>query len=625
MEGPMTNPAEDVETESIQAEKFRQRYEETGDPQDLALALKLGRRVLAVSAGTPSEGVRAFRLATTLAVLYEATGDTGALDEASRLLKTAIHLLPSDHEDLPTAWANAGSAQLRRFVLSGNQADLQAAISSIHEAIARYPAGDARLGTAYNNLGGALRVRHQITGQPPDLDEAIWCGRAALKWGSADRLPMMRTSLAGSLLTRFGSTEQMDDLVEAIRLAEDAEKAAPPRHIAHLSAVSILASVYLTHFEATGSLESLSQTVGRQRQVVDALPDTHPETATHYLNLCSALRIRFERMGVSGDLDQAITAARRAWEASHQDIFRKHAAEQLAMLLPRKAKRQQSSGDQQAALASCDEALELIDQALMLAPRRDGGRVDDLTVRGNICATRYQLTHELSDARTTVDSYQKALKECGRADHRRARLLSNLGYAQGNLLPVTKAADLDYPISLLRDALKSAQPSNPVWADVAGNLAVSLVRRYQLGHSKADMTEALTLCRDINTAPGAPAGKRVHLSEIGGELAMSAGDPVQASPYYQEALGLLPAMAWLGLDRTTQETHLDQASDIATSAAACHMGTGRADKALELLEQGRSVLWTQLLQLRQYHAELEEKHPALAARLRDLGTALNAV
>ena len=78
---------------------------------------------------------------------------------------------------------------------------------------------------------------------------------------------------------------------------------------------------------------------------------------------------------------------------------------------------------------------------------------------------------------------------------------------------------------------------------------------------------------------------------------------------------LLPIAAWHGLDRTSREDQLAQWGDLAADAAARSILNGHPDHALELLEQGRSVLWTQVLNLRTDLTRLAERASGLARRL----------
>jgi hypothetical protein len=81
-------------------------------------------------------------------------------------------------------------------------------------------------------------------------------------------------------------------------------------------------------------------------------------------------------------------------------------------------------------------------------------------------------------------------------------------------------------------------------------------------------------------------------------------------------------LAWLGLDRTVREERLADAGGLVTDAAAWAIETGELETAVELLEQGRSVLWSQSLQLRTDLTRLQAAHGGLAARLDGVRVAL---
>jgi hypothetical protein len=77
---------------------------------------------------------------------------------------------------------------------------------------------------------------------------------------------------------------------------------------------------------------------------------------------------------------------------------------------------------------------------------------------------------------------------------------------------------------------------------------------------------------------------------------------------YVFALELLPHVLWLGMDvsdRASRTTRLNLAS-IATDAAACCLFCKKPELALELLEQGRSLLWPQALSLHEDVSGLEQ-------------------
>jgi hypothetical protein len=84
---------------------------------------------------------------------------------------------------------------------------------------------------------------------------------------------------------------------------------------------------------------------------------------------------------------------------------------------------------------------------------------------------------------------------------------------------------------------------------------------------------------------------------------------------YGCALDLLPRVAWLGLPMAERHRELTNIGSAVRDAAAAAITSGQYAKAVEWLEQGRSIVWGQLLRLRTPVDELQEKEPNLAARL----------
>jgi tetratricopeptide (TPR) repeat protein len=80
--------------------------------------------------------------------------------------------------------------------------------------------------------------------------------------------------------------------------------------------------------------------------------------------------------------------------------------------------------------------------------------------------------------------------------------------------------------------------------------------------------------------------------------AESVHDSHQASSAYRSAIDLLPHLGYIGQDAITRREALAYARGIACQAAAHELTSDNTNTAIELLEQGRSVFWTQLLRLR---------------------------
>jgi hypothetical protein len=96
-----------------------------------------------------------------------------------------------------------------------------------------------------------------------------------------------------------------------------------------------------------------------------------------------------------------------------------------------------------------------------------------------------------------------------------------------------------------------------------------------------------------------------------------------AADLYEAAVGLLHLVASPAIERRSQEQRLESVMDVAGDAAACALSTGRAVRAVELLEPGRNLIWNQTLNTRADFADLRAHHPELAARLITVALGLN--
>jgi hypothetical protein len=92
---------------------------------------------------------------------------------------------------------------------------------------------------------------------------------------------------------------------------------------------------------------------------------------------------------------------------------------------------------------------------------------------------------------------------------------------------------------------------------------------------------------------------------------------------YIVALQLLPQLAWLGLSISDRHHHLLKAGAVVRDAVAAAITAEQYDTAIEWLEQGRSIVWGQLLQLRDPVDHLQDQYPHLATKLQYLSRSLD--
>ena len=85
----------------------------------------------------------------------------------------------------------------------------------------------------------------------------------------------------------------------------------------------------------------------------------------------------------------------------------------------------------------------------------------------------------------------------------------------------------------------------------------------------------------------------------------------------------MPELAALGLDvQSRQESLVNETDGLAREAAGCAIRVGDLAKAVEFLETGRSVFWSQFLTLRSPFDQLDDVAPELAMDLRAISKEL---
>ena len=103
-------------------------------------------------------------------------------------------------------------------------------------------------------------------------------------------------------------------------------------------------------------------------------------------------------------------------------------------------------------------------------------------------------------------------------------------------------------------------------------------------------------------------------------LGAACGSAVEA---YQAAIDMLPRLAMLGLDVQSRQRALTSNTDgLARDAAAYAIRSGKIDIAIEFLEAGRTIFWSQALGLRTPLDDLDSAAPDLAQKLRNISRAL---
>jgi hypothetical protein len=642
------------------------RFERFGDIADLDGAVQARRdAVAATPTGHPGRAMYLSSLASYLLRRFERSGDLADLNDAIRAGRDEVAATPIGYPDRGAPLSNLGAYLRRRFERVGDVADVEAAIEVGKEAVAATPASDPKRAVYLLNLGLALFRRFERVGDVADVEAAIEVGREAVAATPADRpdRATMLSNLGLSLRARFERDENIADLNEAIQVGREAVAATPTGHPNSAGYLSNLGASLDTRFERFGEVVDLHDVIQVRRKLVAVTPADHPERAAYLSGLGASLRARFERVGRVADLDEAIDVEWEAVGAAALD-HRDHAG-YLSGLSVSLARRFEWSGD----VADLDEAIDVGRKTVAAAKFDDPDRAGYLSNLGNSLCARFERVGDVADLEAAINCSREAVAVAPVDDPNRAALLSSLGLSLcvrfeqvkgiGDLdeaievgreavavIPaghpdrlrclsslgtslatrfeqLEKVADLEAAIQAGQDAVSATPPDHSELARLLSNLGLMLRTRFKLTHDLADLDAAIGYWRQASSIETAGPSTRLGAATAWGVAAASDGRRrVAAAEGFALAVGLLPVVAWHGLDRATRQDRLAQWSGLVSDAAACAVLAGRPELAVELLEQGRSVLWSQSLDLRTDLTRLRAEVPDLAGRLKTISAVL---
>jgi tetratricopeptide (TPR) repeat protein len=615
------------------AQRARGEFLSSGNRASLAESVRLGRAALAaMSDGGKLQGAAANDLAASLGVLYEATGEMRHLDEMITCLGQALKLLPPGDDNRAAAYTNTTGARLRRFFVSGDPDDVRAAVAAARQAIEASQRGAPKDAVRYNNLVGALRTLHDVTNDPLALDESITVGRIAVAaiQPSTDGQPLILASLAGSLQQRGVRTSSPDDVEECIEIARRAVAIAPPSSPWYRTAGSILAAALRAKAQMTGDLSSLSEAVVLQRENADLVPKEYSERALHLLQLAATLLVRYEWQEDWDDLVAAEEAVRQAMDSSNA-LVALQGWSVRANCWRYRAGKLASNGDRTGAEHAANQGVDAARKSLSSSTSMAGGvHSAHLVVECNALAARYELTGTDAHRAEAITAYRHAVEGLGAGTDHGGLAMLNLAslLMREHESRAVAEQDVAAAMRLLRQVLDAAERGARNWSEAS----VLMIRGQQLLRKLApdsfDSDDLEVLYQQAIQARAIPPRRRAAVGTMAGIVLMESGDVAAAARILTDVARELPVVAWRGARRGSRESALQMFTQVGTHAAACHLaaagaGPESAANAVEVLEQGRALLWADMLELRRTDTELGESQPELAVRLRDLARVLD--
>jgi hypothetical protein len=318
-------------------------------------------------------------------------------------------------------------------------------------------------------------------------------------------------------------------------------------------------------------LEDLNKSVSIREDAVHLTPDGHTDTPSILNNLGNSLLKRFERLGDLEDLNKSVSI--------REDAVR---------LTPD---------------GHPDKPLMLNNLGGSLLRRFE--RVGDLEDLNNSVLRGEDAVHLTPDGHPDKPS---RLNSLGCSLFRRFERLGDLDDLNDSVLRGEDAVHLT----------PDGHPDKPSWLS---SLGVFLSHRFELLSDHAALQNTISVYALAALSTTGPAHIRFYAASRWAKYA-KIGENSSPMDAYHVALDLLPELAWLGLSISDRHHHLPKAGKLVRDGAALAIASDQPEKAVEWLEQGRSVIWGQFLNLRSPVDALKHSHPTLAHRLVSLSAQL---
>ncbi|KAF8443876.1 CHAT domain-containing protein [Boletus edulis BED1] len=596
------------------------RFLRLGELRDLEDAISTLRDAVHLTPdGHPDKPGCLYNLGNSFITRFKRLGELRDLEDAISTHRDAVHLTPNGHPDKPGCLYNLGLSFSARFERLGELRDLEDAISTLRDAVHLTPDGHPDMPGGLNDLGNSFRARFERLGELRDLEDAISTHRDAVHLtpdGHPDKQRGLN-NLGNSFIIRFLRLGELRDLEDAISTHRDAVHLTPDGHPDKPCGLNNLGNSFITRFKRFGELRDLEDAISTYRGAVVLIPRGHPDKPGCLYNLGNSFRARFERLGELRDLEDAISTHRDAVYLTpdgHPD--KQRGLNNFGLSFITRFKR---LGE----LRDLEDAISTHREAVFLTPDGHPDKPSRLNDLGSSCRARFEHLGELRDLEDAISTHRDAVHLTPDGHPDKPGRLNNLGLSvRARFERLGELRDLEDAISTLRDAVHLTPDGHPDKPGYLNNLGISFRARFLHLRELRDLEDAISLYSHAASVPIGPISVRFSASRDWILCARRIRHPSLLRAH-SIAINLLPQLAWIGLSLTHRYAELRQGADVVREAAAAALDSGFPELAVEWLEQGRSIVWGELLQLRGSYEQLSSAHPDHARRLRELSAALD--
>ncbi|KDQ50727.1 hypothetical protein JAAARDRAFT_707686 [Jaapia argillacea MUCL 33604] len=591
---------------------LRDRFVHSENPQDLDDTLSQHREALELlTAGDPDQWDVLRNVSGALQHRFLATGEGADLDEAVALSRRAFQLHPTSRDSHQLL----GELLLQRYQASRQQRDLDETVEVHQQCLDRRPDDRERVSIVNTLAATLLRIFLETEEELPILEKAILLLRHArdlpLRPSAAS---LVHVNLAVCLRTRYQRLATCQDVEEAEMLCREALHQSESSAVRQV-ALENLALILIYQFQTLGQSPKLDEAISLLYAHVSSTDVDHYQHTPPLEILAHALQVRYSSSAKDNarDLDEAILLLHKVISilplTSHG---RYRAASTLALALSKRFHHSGSKGSDRE-VSFLHDAIQLQREVVSTMDHSHPKRREAVNVLACVMGEKYNHSRKLEDLDEAIALRREALS-LTRLQHRKPTdLLNDLAHTLHKRYDhYHSPEDLKSAVSFCREAHLEPSDSTFMTASLLGKL---LSKQYDLTRQPDDLREAMEAFAAAVIDESELVAQRFFVAQQWAHWADKHGHE-SALEAYGAAIGFLPSLAMLGQDLSSRQAALTSGSDgLARNAAAVAIREGEFERAVELLEEGRAVFWSQALQLRTSFDDLRLRAPELADQL----------
>ncbi|RBR18668.1 uncharacterized protein FIESC28_05945 [Fusarium coffeatum] len=474
-------------------------FDQTNDIESLDESIKVGLECLeATSQDDPWRGGRLCNVGSRFDDRYSTTGNPSDLEQACRLTKEAVQIIPSDHPSRTPCLIVRGVVLKKLSIKSASTEHIQEAINAILEIVRNEGAHQYHF-QALRNLEDFFNEKYTKSKTIADLEAAIEYNRLALKSAEEDPDKQVEILCDRALRQRdlYLATKEVKTLDGAMETARLALGIASANGIGREICLTNLGSLHFNKFESLGSPIDLDESIKFVEEAITLIPDGDSLKSADLRNLTDRLGHRYVLTSDLSDIQRAIVAARQALELMTQDhcewvSFSCNLALRSAQLYHKTR-----------TLADLESAIKENHQSLELSGRDGDLHAQILTNLCYLLGDRYIREGTMSDLHEAITHGEVATKPPTSPKHHAARLMNLASALRERYVIFGDIVDLTSAIEFSREAIGGPCKSESERIKYSSTLGTWLSERWMQLGNETDLVEGLRFAREAYESFGA--------------------------------------------------------------------------------------------------------------------------